>query len=250
MANDPLSQFNVYKIVEIPPVLGVDLSITNVTVWTALVALSVAGFFALAGQKASVVPNRVQSAAEVVYEFIANMIRDTIGGEGMRYFPYVFTLFMFILMANLLGLIPMFFTVTSHIAITLTLAVMTIVIVVCVGLARQGFGFFAMFAPPGLPIFIYPLIIPIEIISFLSRPITLGVRLFANMLAGHILLKVFGGFVVSLGALGAGGVAVAALPLFTASAVTALELLVAFLQAYVFAILTTMYLNEVVHGHH
>lgn len=249
MATNPLEQFEVHHIVELPKVAGQDLSITNATVLMFAAAAAIVLFLALAMRRAAVVPGRAQSVAEIGYEFVGGMIRDIIGPEGLRFFPYVFTLFSFILVANMLGMFA-FFTTTSHLAVTLTLALLTITIVIITGLARHGLGFFKLFAPSGLPLVMYAVITPIEIISFFSRPITLAVRLFANMLAGHVMLKIFGMFVVMLGS--AGGILAigSILPLGAAFAITGLEFLVAFLQAYVFAILTVIYLNDVVHMHH
>jgi F-type H+-transporting ATPase subunit a len=201
-------------------------------------------------RRGALVPSRLQSVAEIGYEFIAGMIRDIVGPEGMRFFPYVFAIFSFILVSNLLGMFTIFFTTTSHIAVTMTLALTTITIVILTGLVRHGLGFFKLFLPSGLPWPMYILITPIEIISFLARPITLSVRLFANMLAGHVMLKIFGAFVIGLGGLAGIWKAAAILPLGAAFAITGLEFLVAFLQAYVFAILTVIYLNDVVHMHH
>jgi len=186
----------------------------------------------------------------MTYEFVGSMLKDSAGSQGMRFFPLVFSLFLFILTANLLGLFPYFFTITSHIIVTFALAILVIGIVVFYGLAKHGFGFFKLFVPSGVPMLLLPLVVAIEVVSFLSRPVSLSVRLFANMLAGHITLKVFAGFVVSLSALGAVGIAGAILPLIMAVALTALELLVAALQAYVFAILTCMYLNDALHPGH
>jgi F-type H+-transporting ATPase subunit a len=178
------------------------------------------------------------------------MLRDAAGTQGMRFFPFVFSLFMFVLVANLLGLFPYFFTVTSHIIVTFALAILVIGTVIVYGFAKHGFGFLKLFVPEGVPGVLMPLVVLIEVVSFLSRPVSLSVRLFANMLAGHITLKVFAGFVVSLSAMGAVGVAGAVLPLFMAVAITALEVLVAALQAYVFAVLTCMYLNDALHPSH
>jgi len=197
------------------------------------------------------VPGRFQSMAEITYEFIASTIRSTAGSEGMKFFPLVFSLFMFICVSNLVGIIPYAFTVSSHIIVTVALALLVFLIVLIYGLYKNGLKFFRIFVPSGIPIFILPLVVFIEIFSFLLRPVSHSVRLFANMLAGHIALKVFAGFVamlgVSLGAIGwIGGV----LPLALTVALTALELLVAFLQAYVFAILTCIYLNDAIHPGH
>jgi F-type H+-transporting ATPase subunit a len=197
----------------------------------------------------SLVPTRMQSVAEVSHEFVSGMLRDSTGHGGMKYFPFVFALFIFIFAANMLGMIPGAFTVTSHIVVTAALAALVFLTVLFVGFAKNGLHFLKLFVPQGVPILILPLVVAIEIISFLSRPISHSVRLFANMLAGHITLKVFGGFVVML--LGAGSYSLLApLPLAMAVALTALEFLVAFLQAYVFTMLTCMYLNDALHPGH
>ena len=198
----------------------------------------------------SLVPGRLQSIAELSYEFVANTIRSTAGKEGMKFFPLVFTLFMFILVANLIGLIPYTFTVTSHIIITAALALSVFLTVLVYGFWKNGLHFFNLFVPNGIPIYILPLIVFIEVLSFLSRPISHSVRLFANMLAGHITLKVFASFITLLGGAGIFGMLGATLPLALVVALTALELLVAFLQAYVFAILTCIYLNDAIHPGH
>jgi F-type H+-transporting ATPase subunit a len=207
-------------------------------------------FFALATQSRALVPGRLQSVAEVTYDFVAGMVRDSIGKEGMRFFPFVFALFVFIFACNMLGMIPGAFTVTSHIVVTAALAALVFLTVLVVGFARNGLHFLKLFVPSGVPWYVMPLVMAIEVISFLARPVSHSVRLFANMLAGHITLKVFGGFVVML--LGAGSfAALAPLPFLMAIAITALEFLVAFLQAYVFTVLTCMYLNDALHpgGH-
>lgn len=250
MSTNPLSQFNIYSVIDLPPVAGLDLSLTNASVYMLAASAVIILVLSLATRRASMVPNRLQSVAELGYEFIAGMIRDITGPEGMRFFPYVFSLFAFILVANMLGMFAVFFTTTSHLAVTVSLAVLTISIVVIAGILKHGFGFLRLFAPSGLPWYMYALITPIEIISFLARPITLSVRLFANMLAGHVMLKIFGGFVVALAGLGGVFAIGSILPLVAAFAITGLEFLVAFLQAYVFAILTVIYLNDVVNMHH
>ena len=193
-------------------------------------------------RKRAMVPGRFQAVAEISYEFVANLIRDTVGSEGRRYFPFVFTLFMFILVGNMLGMVPYSFTFTSHIAVTFAMAMVVFVGVTILGFAKHGIKFFTFFVPPGVPFWMWPLMIPIEVISYLSRPISLAMRLFANMLAGHTLLKVFAGFVPALGAAGI-------VPLAFVGALTGLELLIAFLQAYVFAILTCLYINAALHLH-
>lgn len=250
----PMEQFEIHTIAP----LGISaIPFTNSALWM-FIGLAVAvGFFAVATRARALVPGRLQSIAEILYDFVADMVRGAIGPEGMKFFPFVFTLFVYILLANLLGLFPSIpgvfhsFTTTSHIAVTLGLAMTSIVIVVVYGFYKNGLGFLRLFAPPGLPIWLAPLIALIEFISFLSRPLSLAIRLFANMLAGHIILKVFAGFIISL--IGAGGVfsLISIFPMFGIVAITLLELLVAFLQAYVFAILTCIYLNDAVHvGHH
>jgi len=201
--------------------------------------------------KRSLVPTRLQSAAELAYEFVATTLRGTAGSEGMKFFPFIFTLFMFILTVNMIGLIPYTFTVTSHIIITAALAITVFLTVVVYGLVRHGLHFFNLFVPKGVPIYILPLIVFIEVLSFISRPISHSVRLFANMLAGHITLQVFAGFIILMGTgLGAIGWAASVLPFALVVILFALETLVAFLQAYVFAILTCIYLNDAIHPGH
>jgi F-type H+-transporting ATPase subunit a len=193
-------------------------------------------------RRGQLVPGRLQSISELSYEFVANLIRDTVGNEGRRYFPLLFTLFMFILFGNLLGMVPYSFTFTSQIIVTFTMAIVVFAGVTALGFVRHGVHFFSFFVPPGAPIWMWPLLIPIEVISYLSRPISLSVRLFANMLAGHTLLKVIAGFVALMGVFGV-------LPLALVVALTGLEILIAFLQAYVFTILTCLYINDALHLH-
>jgi F-type H+-transporting ATPase subunit a len=197
-----------------------------------------------------VVPGRAQSVAEMLHDFVANTLVDAAGREGMKFFPLVFSLFMFVLTANMLGMIPGFFTVTSHVIVTFALALLVIGTVVVYGFMKHGTHFLGLFVPSGVPGWLLPFITVIEVISFLSRPISLALRLFANMLAGHIALKVFGGFVVALGSTGGILAILAPLPLIMAVALTALEFLVAFLQAYVFTVLTCIYLNDALHPGH
>ncbi len=255
-AAGPMEQFEIVPL--FPLSLGnVDISFTNSTLWM-LIGLSAAlVFFMLATRTRALIPGRLQSVAEIFYEFIADTVRGAIGPEGMKFFPYVFTLFIYILFANLLGLFPSIpgvshtFTTTSHIAVTFALGFLTIAIVVIYGFYKNGLGFLKLFVPSGVPAWLLPLVSLIEIISFLSRPISLAIRLFANMLAGHIILKVFAGFIISL--IGAGGLfsLISIFPFIGIVLITLLEILVAFLQAYVFAILTCIYLNDAVHaGHH
>ncbi len=257
MAADPMEQFEIVRLAPFPNVFGFDLSFTNSSLWMTISVTAALIFFTLSTRGRALIPGRAQSVAEIIYEFIANMVRDAIGPEGMKFFPYVFTLFIFVLMNNLFGLFPTIpgaphglhtFTATSHIIVTLALAFLTIAIVIIYGFYKNGFGFLKLFVPSGVPAWLLPLIVLIEFISFLSRPLSLGIRLFANMFAGHIILKVFAGFVVSL--LGGGFMLklLALVPMLGIVAVMMLEILVAFLQAYVFAILTCMYLNDAEHA--
>jgi F-type H+-transporting ATPase subunit a len=246
---DPIHQFEIHTILPIK-LFGWDVSFTNSSLYMLVAVLLIASFYILSMRARSLVPTRLQSVAEISHEFVAGMLRDSTGHGGMKYFPFVFSLFIFIFAANMLGMVPGAFTVTSHIIVTAALAALVFFTVLLVGFAKNGLSFLKLFVPQGVPVLILPLVVAIEIISFLSRPISHSVRLFANMLAGHITLKVFGGFVVML--LGAGSFAVLApLPLLMAIAITALEVLVAFLQAYVFTVLTCMYLNDALHpeGH-
>jgi F-type H+-transporting ATPase subunit a len=242
---DPIHQFAINNIA------GVEhFGFTNSALFMAITVALIAALMILGSSQKALVPGRIQSIAEMAYEFIANMLRESAGREGMRFFPLVFSLFMFILFANVIGLVPYFFTVTSHIIVTFCLAMLVITTVIVYGFMKNGVRFLKLFWPSDIPIFVMPLIVPIEVISFLSRPISLSVRLFANMLAGHIALKVFASFILMLGGLGVFGMVGAVLPFAMTVALTALELLVAFLQAYVFAILTCMYLNDALHPSH
>jgi F-type H+-transporting ATPase subunit a len=249
VANDPIHQFQISKLFPLE-VAGYDISFTNSSLFMVATVVAATGFLVLASSSSSLVPSRVQSVAEMSYEFVANMLRDAAGTSGMKFFPLVFSLFMFVLFANLFGMVPYFFTVMSHIVVTFALAMLVIGLVVVYGFWKHGFKFLGLFVPEGVPVILMPLVIAIEVISFLSRPISLSVRLFANMLAGHITLKVFAGFVTSLSAMGAVGIGGAILPLIMTVAITGLEFLVAFLQAYVFAVLTCMYLNDALHPGH
>jgi len=246
---DPIHQFEVSRLISIP-FGGWDLSFTNVSLFmVATVVLSTAFLYlTLSGRR--LVPTRMQSVSEMGYEFVASTLRESAGTQGMRFFPLVFSLFVFILVANFIGLFPYFYTVTSQIIITFALAMLVILTVVIYGFCKHGMSFLRLFVPSGVPVILLPLVTAIEIISFLSRPISLSVRLFANMLAGHITLKVFAGFCVTLVALGPVGIGGSVLPLIMTVAITALEFLVAFLQAYVFTVLTCMYLNDAVHPGH
>jgi F-type H+-transporting ATPase subunit a len=247
---DPIHQFAINDIVDFGTIGGVNLAFTNSALFMMLSVALIAAFLILGTSGRALVPGRVQALAEMSYEFVANMLRESAGQEGMRFFPFVFSLFMFVLFANLLGLFPYFFTVTSHIVITAALAITVILLVIGYGFYRNGFGFMKLFVPHGVPGYLLPLVVLIEVLSFLSRPISLSVRLFANMLAGHITLKVFASFIIMLGAFGFAGWLGAIIPFAMTVALTALEVLVAFLQAYVFAILTCMYLNDALHPSH
>ena len=200
--------------------------------------------FNLGSKKNNLIPNKLQLLSELSYSFVAKMINDTAGSKAKPYFAFIFSLFMFVLFCNMLGMVPYAFTVTSHIIVTFVLAAFIFIGVTIIGFVKHGFGYLKLFVPSGVPIVLLPLIVIIEIISYLSRPISLSVRLFANMMAGHTMMKVFGGFVISLGVVGGW------LPLSFSVALTGLEILVAFLQAYVFAILTCIYLNDALNLHH
>ena len=249
MADDPIQQFQISRWVPIE-IGGLDFSFTNSSAFMVATVAAAGGFLFLTTANRGLVPSRMQSISEMSYEFVANMLRDAAGSQGMKFFPFVFSLFMFVLVANLLGMFPYFFTITSHIIVTFALAALVIGTVIVYGFMKHGLGFLKLFVPSGVPGVLLPLVVAIEIISFLSRPISLSVRLFANMLAGHITLKVFAGFVTSLGALGVVGIGGAILPLAMTVALTGLEFLVAFLQAYVFAVLPCMYLNDAIHPGH
>jgi len=247
---DPIHQFQIKNITTLGEIGGVEIAFTNSAAFMLAAVALTAGGLILATAGRAMVPGRVQSVAEVVYEFVADMVRQSAGEEGMRFFPLVFTLFSFILVLNMFGMIPGFFTVTSHIVVTAVLALIVFFTVIVYGFYKNGLKFFRLFVPSGIPIYILPLIVFIEILSFLSRPISHSVRLFANMLAGHITLKVFAGFIVMLSGFGVVGWVGALLPLALTVALTALEFLVAFLQAYVFAILTCIYLHDALHPGH
>lgn len=247
---DPIHQFEIKNLLTLGRIGGHEIAFTNSALFMIIALVLIAALMLGATSSRALVPGRMQSVAEMSYEFVATTLRSTAGSEGMKFFPLVFTLFMFILMVNLLGMIPYTFTVTSHIIVTVSLALLVFLTVIVYGFWKNGLHFFKLFVPSGIPIYILPLVTFIEVLSFISRPISHSVRLFANMLAGHITLKVFGGFVTMLGAAGFLGWMGAVLPLGLTVALTALELLVAFLQAYVFAILTCIYLNDAIHPGH
>lgn len=239
---DPMHPFQIVRLVPME-IGGLDVSFTNSSLMMVIGSALIFLFLVMATRGRALVPGRMQSVAELSYEFVGNMLNSTVGPEGKRFFPFVFTLFFFILMMNLLGMVPYSFTVTSHIIVTFALAMMVFIGVTILGFVRHGLHFLSFFAPSGVPKILLPLLVVIEFISYLARPIALAVRLFANMMAGHTMLHVFAGFVLMLGVL-AGW-----LPLLFIVALTGLEFLVAFLQAYVFAILTCIYINDAIHLH-
>lgn len=241
LAVDPLHQFEIHPILSIK-VGGIDLSFTNSALWMAIAAIVAVLLLTIAMRNRALVPGRMQNIAEMLYEMIANMLRDNVGPEGRRYFPFVFTLFIFILFGNLLGMLPGSFTFTSHLVVTFTLAGAIFIAVTVIGIALHGAHFLRLFFPEGAPLWTAVILVPVELVSYLSRPVSLSVRLFANMMVGHTLLKVMGGFVVMLGFAGI-------LPLALLVGITALEFLVAVLQAYVFTILTCIYLHDAIHLH-
>ena len=250
MKFDPIHQFQIHDLIPMLNIGGRNIAFTNSALVMLIIVAAISILLIGATAPRAVVPGRLQSIAELSYEFVANMLRSSAGPEGMKFFPFVFTLFMFVLFANLIGLIPYSFTVTSQLIITASLALTVFVIVVVYGFWRHGLHFLNLFVPKGVPVYILPAIVAIEVLSFLSRPVSHSVRLFANMLAGHITLQVFGGFVIMLAAWGVLGWFGATLPFIMVLLLTALELLVAALQAYVFAILTCIYLNDAIHPGH
>jgi F-type H+-transporting ATPase subunit a len=238
----PVEQFQIKTIGPELHVAGMDISFTNSALFMILATFVVGVFLTQSMSGRHLVPTRIQSLAELSYEFIANMVRENVGPEGRPYFPFIFSLFMFILVGNLLGMIPYSYTFTSQIIVTFAMAITIFVAITIVALIKHGFHFFTFFFPSGAPVYMAPLLIPIEILSYLSRPVSLSVRLFANMMAGHTMMKVFGGFVVALGVFGVA-------PLLVLVALTGFEILVAVLQAYVFTILTCIYLYDAIHLH-
>src|ERR1700712_1634321 len=245
---DPIHQFNIHKIFTIGHIGNQEIAFTNSSAYM-LVAVAVIALLMLATQK-QLVPGRLQSIAEISYEFVANTIRSTAGAEGMKVFPLIFSLFMFVAVSNMIGIIPYNFTIASHLIVTAALAFLVFFTVLIYGFYKNGLKFFKLFVPSGIPIFILPLVVFIEVFSFFLRPISHSVRLFPNMRAGHIALAVFPSFIPLLAGLGIAGYFGAVLPLGMVIALTALELLVAFLQAYVFTILTCIYINDAIHPGH
>lgn len=248
MAHSPLEQFVIKPLVPFS-VGGVDLSFTQSSLWMMIAVVCATLLMAVGARRQQLIPGRMQNAAEMLYEFIFGMARDNLGSEARKYFPFIFSIFILVLMGNLLGMVPYSFTFTSHIIVTGALALMVFIAATAIGFIRHGLHFFSFFLPKGLPIALAPLVIIIEVVSYLSRPISLSVRLFANMLAGHTMLKVFAGFSVML----AGsviGLAVGVLPLLINVALIGLEIMIAFIQAYVFATLTCLYLKDAIELHH
>ncbi len=240
--HSPLEQFEITPFVHFE-VGSVDLAFTNSSLAMVITIVIITLFLTLSVNTRSIIPSRVQLISELSYGFIAQLLKDTVGEQGRKYFPFVFNIFMFVLIGNMVGMLPYSFTFTSHIIVTFALAAIVFIGVTILGFAKHGMHFFSFFVIPGLPWYMLPLLIPIEVISYLSRPISLSVRLFANMLAGHTLIKVFAMFVITMPFYS--GV----LPLAFIVALTGLEILIAFLQAYVFAILTCLYINDALHLH-
>ena len=239
--HSPLAQFEIKTLIPLQ-VGDINVSFTNSSVFMVATVLAISLFLVMGMRRSALVPGRWQSMVELSYIFIANLIKDTVGSEGRPYFPFIFTVFMFVLFGNLFGMLPYTFTFTSHIVVTFTMALFVFLGVTLIAIAKHKMRFFTFFMPPGVPMYMAPILIPIEIISYLSRPISLSVRLFANMLAGHTLMKVFAGFVFALGVFGIA-------PWAFIVALTGLEIVIAFLQAYVFTILTCLYLNDALHLH-
>lgn len=238
---DPLHQFEIERLIPIQ-VGGLDLSFTNSALWMMIAVVLITLFLTTAMRGRALVPSRWQSCAEILYEIIAKTVRENVGSDGRQYFPFIFSLFLFILFGNLLGMVPTAFTFTSHIVVTFFMAIVIFIAVTIIGFARHKVGYLRMFFPHGAPLWTVVILAPIELISYLSRPVTLSMRLFANMMAGHVLLKVFAGFIVMMGAAGI-------LPFFGLLGITALEFLVSVLQAYIFAVLTCVYLHDALHMH-
>jgi len=254
---DPIHQFVIQDIFPIAniggdgtPGSGMHFAFTTSSLFMVVIVAIIALYLLLSTSSKRLVPTRAQLVSELLYEFVANMVRGSAGTQGMKFMPLVFSLFTFIFVANMLGLVPYFFTVTSHIIITSALSMLVILVVVFYGFLKNGPAFLKLFVPAGVPVYILPIVTPIEFISFLSRPISLSVRLFGNILAGHITLKVFTGFIVTMSSLGFFGILGSALPLIMGVALTGLEVLVGAVQAYVFAVLTCMYLNDALHPSH
>ena len=244
MSSNPMHQFEVYRIGPEIVFGSINLSFTNASLFMLISAFTILLALYFGTKKKLLIPSKIQLVSEMSYTFVAKMINDTAGSNAKPFFPFIFTIFMFVLFCNMVGMLPYSFTVTSHIIVTFALAAIIFVGVTIIGFIKHGIKYLELFVPKGVPLVLLPIIVVIEIISYLSRPVSLSVRLFANMMAGHTMLKVFGGFVISLGLLGGW------LPLSFSVALIGLEILVAFLQAYVFAILTCIYLNDALNLHH
>jgi len=244
MSTNPMHQFNVYRIGPEISLGNVDISFTNASLFMIISVLAIISVFFAGTRRKAIIPSKIQLLTELSYTLISKMISDTAGSKAKPYFPFVFSLFMFVLFCNMIGMLPYSFTVTSHIIVTFALAAIIFIGVTIIGFVNHGVGYLKLFIPSGVPVVLLPLIVTIEIISYLARPVSLSVRLFANMMAGHTMLKVFGGFVISLGIIGGW------LPLSFTVALIGLEILIAFLQAYVFAILTCIYLNDALNLNH
>ena len=244
MSTNPMHQFNVYRIGPEISFGNVDISFTNASLFMIISALAIISVFFAGTKRKAIVPTKIQLLTELSYTLVSKMISDTAGSKAKPYFPFIFSLFLFVLFCNMLGMLPYAFTVTSHIIVTFALAAVIFIGVTIIGFVNHGIRYLKIFIPSGVPVVLLPLIVIIEIISYLARPVSLSVRLFANMMAGHTMLKVFGGFVISLGIIGGW------LPLSFTVALTGLEILIAFLQAYVFAILTCIYLNDALNLNH
>jgi F-type H+-transporting ATPase subunit a len=243
--SNPIEQFEIKPLIDID-LGGYNVAFTNSSLMMVAVVVLATAFLTLSVSSRSLIPGRWQSMAELLYEFISGMLRDNVGSAGRAYFPFIFSLFVFVLFGNVLGLFPLAFTFTSHIIVTFTMAAVVFIGVTVIGFAKHGFGYFRMFFPHGVPVFVAPILVPVEIISYFSRPLSLAVRLFANMTAGHIILTVLGGFVVTLGGM---YVVPGLIPFAFVSAVTLLEIGIALLQAYVFTVLSCIYLHDAIHMH-
>jgi F-type H+-transporting ATPase subunit a len=244
MSTNPMHQFIVYRIGPEISLGNIDISFTNASLFMIISALAIISVFFAGTRRKAVIPTKIQLLTELSYTLVSKMISDTAGSKAKPYFPFIFSLFMFVLFCNMLGMLPYSFTVTSHIIVTFALAAIIFIGVTIIGFVNHGVGYLKLFIPSGVPVVLLPIIVIIEMISYLARPVSLSVRLFANMMAGHTMLKVFGGFVISLGIIGGW------LPLSFTVALIGLEVLIAFLQAYVFAILTCIYLNDALNLNH
>ncbi len=241
--SDPIQQFEIKPVVSLPKIDGIDLSFTNSSLFMVLGLVVCATFFIVAMRKRAIIPDKLQSVAEMVYELVTGMVNEMVGTEGRKYVPFIFTIFTFVVLGNLLGLLPYSFTYTSHFAAVGSLSIFSILITVFIGIKKRGLNWFTNFFPSGTPIAIAPILVPIEIISFCSKPLSLTIRLTVNMMVGHIMLKVIAGFVYSLSFWGGW------IPLVFISLLIVFEMGIAVLQAYIYTILTCVYLNDALHSH-